>query len=81
MVVTVLATIFLMLLLGVALFGFKVIIKQGKSPQDLNRERCTICRDQYPKSQLVERQIGDYKLLYFCSSCIGKLHTELISKN
>lgn len=81
MVVTVLATAFLLLLLAVAVFGFKAIIKQGKSPQDLNKERCSICREQFSKPQLVERQIGDYKLLFFCGPCILKLHTELTSKN
>ena len=81
MIVTVLAIVFLIILLLVAIVGFKAIIKQGKSPQDLNNERCSLCREQFLKSQLVERQIGDYKLMYFCGSCIIKLHTELTSKN
>jgi len=81
MIVTVLAVAFLLTLLAIAVFGFKAIIKQGKSPQDLNKERCSICREQFPKVQLIERQIGDYKLLFFCGPCIVKLHTELTSKN
>ena len=81
MVVTVLAVIFLILLLIVAAFGFKAIIKQGKPPQDLNKEACSICREQFPKTDLVERQIGDYRLLFFCRQCIMKLHTEITTKN
>ncbi len=81
MVVTVLAVFFMALLLVVAAFGFKAIIRQGKSPQELNKERCSVCREQFPKARLVERQIGDYKMLFFCGACITKLHTELTSKN
>ena len=81
MIVTVLAIVFLIILLLVAVFGFKAIIKQGKSPQELSTERCSICREQFLKSQLIERQIGDYRLMYFCGSCITTLHTELTSKN
>jgi hypothetical protein len=80
-VVTVLAIAFLIVLLLVAVLGFKAIIKQGKPPQDLNKERCSICREPFLKTQLVERQIGDYKLLFFCGSCITKLHADLVSKN
>jgi hypothetical protein len=79
--VTVLAITFLILLLFIAVVGFKMIIKQGKSPLELNKERCSICREQFLKTHLVERQIGDYRLLFFCGSCIAKLHTEFTSKN
>ena len=81
MIVTVLAVVFLVLLLVVAVIGFKAIIKQGKAPQDLNKERCSICKREFPKSQLIERQVGDYRLLYFCGSCITGLHSELTTKN
>ena len=81
MIVTVLAVVFLLLVLALAVFGFKAIIKQGRTPQDLNRERCSICKEQFVKTQLIERQIGDYKILFFCGACITKLHTELTSKN
>ena len=81
MSVTILAVVFLLVLLAIALFGFKAIVKQGKAPEDINKERCSICRQTYHKSQLVERQVGDYKLFYFCSDCITKLHAELISRH
>ena len=81
MIVTILAIVFLLVLLAVAVFGFRAIIKQGKAPEDINKERCSICRGQFPKAQLIERQIGDYKLLYFCGPCIAKLQTDLTTKN
>ena len=81
MAVTVLAAVFLLVVLAVAVFGFKAIVKQGKSPEDINKERCSLCRQSFFKSQLIERQMGDYKFFYFCSNCITQLHTELISKN
>ena len=81
MIVTIFAIVFLLLVLAVAAFGFKAIIKQGKSPQDLNKERCSVCKESFPKTQLIERQIGDYKILFFCAACITRLHSELTSKN
>ena len=81
MTVTVLAAVFLLVVLAIAVFGFKAIVKQGKPPEDINTERCSLCRQSFSKSQLIERQIGDYKLFYFCNKCITQLHTELISKN
>jgi hypothetical protein len=81
MIVTILASVFILTILVIAVFGFKAIIRQGKPPADINKERCSICREPFLKSELIERQIGDYRLYYFCSSCINALHRELISKN
>jgi hypothetical protein len=81
MAVTILAVVFLLLLLIIAVFGFKAIIRQGKPPEDLNKERCSICRQNFPTEQLIERTVGDYRVLYFCASCIARLHSELTSKN
>ncbi|MBX2989792.1 MAG: hypothetical protein KF749_01345 [Bacteroidetes bacterium] len=81
MTLTVLASVFLLLILVVAFVGFKAVIRQGKPPEELNMERCSICREKYNTSMLIERQIGDYKLLYFCPSCIHRLHNQLLSKN
>ena len=43
MTVTVLAIIFIIIVLLVTAVGFKAVIKQGKKPEDINRERCSIC--------------------------------------
>jgi hypothetical protein len=76
MTVTILAVTFLIILLAVVAFGFKAIIRQGKSPEELNKERCSICRAQLDRSELIERTVGDYRILYFCSQCIESLHHE-----
>lgn len=81
MTVTVLAVIFLAAILAISLFGFKAVIRQGKRPEDVNKERCSLCRQMFPKSQLIERQIGDTRVFFFCPSCITKMHNELTSKN
>lgn len=81
MTITVLASIFIAFILFIAFIGFKTVIKQGKSPEELNMEKCSICLKKFKKSMLVERQIGDYKLLFFCPSCITTLHNEMVSKN
>jgi hypothetical protein len=81
MTISILAVLFLATILALAVFGFRAIIRQGKAKEDVNRERCSICRTQYNSSQLVERQVGDYRILHFCQSCIISLHNEVISKN
>lgn len=81
MTLSILAVLFLAAILSVAVVGFRAIIRQGKAPEDANKEKCSICRTQYNRSQLIERQIGDYRLLHFCQSCIMSLHNEIISKN
>ena len=80
MTITILASLFILIILAVALFGFKVIIRQGKAPLDINSEQCSLCRRQYDKSTMIERQVGDYRLFYFCASCITRLHNDLTVK-
>lgn len=81
MTLTVLASIFIALVLLVAIFGFRAALKRPPSIAELNTERCSICRQKFKKAMLVERQIGDYKLLYFCSQCIAELHNEMVRNN
>lgn len=81
MSVTILAVLFMILVLAIAAFGFRLVIKRRKPPEDLNKETCSLCRQQFLKTTLVERQIGDYRMFYFCAACISALHTELTKKN
>ena len=80
MAITILASLFMLIIFAIALFGFKAIIRQGKAPADINSEQCSLCRRQYDKSQMIERQVGDYRLFYFCASCITGLHNDLTKK-
>ncbi|MER3523984.1 MAG: hypothetical protein C4326_07935 [Ignavibacteria bacterium] len=81
MTLTILASLFLGLILLVALIGFTVAAKRPHHVDELPTEKCSICRSKFSTSVLIERQIGDYKLLYFCPSCITALHDELVSRN
>ncbi len=78
MIVTVLAVSFLCLVGFVAYIGYKTVIRSASpTKEELATERCTICRERMAKELLVERQIGDYKLLYFCRTCILGLNADL----
>ena len=81
MIVTVLAVVFLIVLSVVAYFGYKILGERPGAPGDINEEKCSVCRKQYHKEELVLRQIGDYKLMYFCKNCILGLYTDLGLKN
>ena len=81
MVITVLAIAFLIIIGFIAFLGYKTVISAKTNPEEINMEKCSICRQKIEKSQLIERQIGDYKLLYFCRECVMKLYADLGLKN
>lgn len=81
MTITILAVTFLLITLAVAFIGFRGVIMQGKAPEEINTEKCSLCRGKFHKTQLVERQVGDTRMFYFCAPCIASLHNELVSKN
>ena len=73
MIITILAILFLILIVGITFFGRVFLFQKPGNAEDVNSEKCSICRDKFPKASLVERQIGDYKMLYFCKKCVEKL--------
>ena len=81
MIVTILAVAFLLLIAVAAFLGYKTVIQRSTSPEEINQEKCSICLEKFEKSQLVLRQIGDYKLLYFCKKCVLGLYADLGMKN
>ncbi len=81
MTVTILASIFLALILLIAFIGFKLAATQPKPTEDLATEKCSLCRSKFNKSVLIERQVGDHTLYYFCPACVKSLHDELITRN
>ncbi len=77
MVVTILAILCFIVLGFITVAGYRAIIRGSggeQAPQD--PEKCAVCRQPYPKTEMIERQIGDYKLLYFCRDCIGTLAAD-----
>jgi hypothetical protein len=81
MVITILALLFLLVIVTVAIVGYRFIIQAKTVPEERNNEKCTLCRRKFDKSLLIERQIGDYKLLFFCRECVVKLYADLGLKN
>ena len=81
MVFSVLAFAFLIIIGFIAFIGYKAIIKGGPAPQESNLEKCSICRNKFDRNQLILRQIGDYKLLYFCRECVMRLYADFGLKN
>jgi hypothetical protein len=77
MVVSFLAILFLLIVLVIAVVGFKAVIMQGRSPADAGTEKCSICLARHPLDRLVARQVGDHRLLYFCRQCIAALGEDL----
>ena len=81
MAISVLAVAFLIIIGFITLLGYKTIIKGGRSQAEIGMEKCTICRARFAKEQLLLRQVGDYKMLYFCKECILRLYVDLGIKN
>lgn len=78
--VTILAILFVLLLIGTVLYGFGIIMRRPPTEEELKTEKCSLCGQRFPKEEMIERQVGDYRLLYFCASCISGLHQELHEK-
>ena len=81
MIITVLAIAFLVLVGFITFVGYKAVIQRTQSSSELNVEKCSLCREKFDTKDLVMRQVGDYKLLYFCRECILKLYGDLGLKN
>ena len=76
MVFTILSSLFLLLLAGVAFYGYGFMMKSSRESGENDLQRCLLCRASYPKSKLVERQIGDSRIVYFCMLCVQKLSED-----
>ncbi len=82
MTLSVLAILFLAVIVAVAIAGMRLLSggpRQASPPPET--ERCALCRNAFATSDLVLRQVGDYKLLYFCRECVLKLYADLGLKN
>ena len=77
--ITYLAIIFIIFLVLIAFYGFGFILKNPQG--QIETEKCEVCRNSFEKKDLVERQIGDFKLVYFCTGCISNLANDEKIKN
>ena len=71
-----LSIIFLIGLVLFILYGWGIIMRRSGNGAEKEELKCALCRKQYPKESLVEREIGDYKLLHFCNECIQNLYDD-----
>ena len=76
MIVTIFAILFLLFMGAMAVFGYSMIMKKAAAPDEINTEKCSVCRNRFERSALVLREIGDYKLLFFCKDCIIALYND-----
>jgi len=80
--ISVLAVVFLFLIVVIAVVGTRLLSSKRSGPgTNPDAERCALCRKTFGKSELVLREVGDYKLLYFCKECILQLYADLGMKN
>lgn len=77
MTVSILALLFLLMLVAIIFYGYGFVMKSARASADKNTEPCAICKKQFERRKLVEREIGDSKLLYFCEACIQRLYEDL----
>ena len=81
MVVTILAVVFLIIMILTAWAGYKFLGRQTSLPDEVPMSTCSICKNKFPTKEMVMRQIADYKLMYFCKKCILNLYSDLGLKN
>ena len=74
---TILAFAFIVLLVVAVFYGYGIVMKRPPNQDELRTETCTLCRLRVDKSMLVERQVGDSHVYYFCRDCVRKLHDDL----
>ena len=74
--ITYLAIGFILLMLGAIVYGFGIVMRRAPVNQELTTEQCALCLKRFSKSVLVERQIGDSKILYFCRTCVQSLAVD-----
>jgi hypothetical protein len=81
MVVTFLAVLFLLLVTAIAVAGFRMFSKRGAPNPSETLQKCSLCLRSFQKNLLIERQVGDMRLLHFCRDCILTLYSDLGLKN
>lgn len=74
---TILAITFIIFLLVAIYYGYGIVMKRPPSAEELRTETCSLCRRRIDKEVLIEREVGDSRLYYFCPDCIEALHTQL----
>lgn len=70
-----LVILFLIFLIVIVFYGFGFMMRDPK--EKLLTEKCEVCRNDFPKVELIEKQIKDFKIVYFCKDCIKDLNNQI----
>lgn len=74
---TYLAIGFVLLLIGAIFYGFGIVLRRPPTQEELDEAQCFLCKNRFDRRLLVERVIGDSKIVYFCRQCIADLQKDL----
>ena len=77
MIVTILASVLILFFILIIFYGRGFLLKPSKEIDFIENEKCEICRNQFDKTKMITREIGDFKLIYFCSDCVKGLEKDL----
>jgi hypothetical protein len=61
-------------------YGFGFAGRRSVTARENLTRKCALCKRDFPQAELIERQVGDTQLLYFCKPCIENLWGEVISR-
>jgi hypothetical protein len=81
MTLSILAFLFLLLIVLITIVGYRTITGRVRSIETKKTEQCLLCRRDFERGELVERNVGDYKLIYFCTECVQSLQAEMTAKH
>lgn len=81
MTITVLAVLFMLLMLALTYVGYRFVIRRGVSRHEAHIGQCNLCRREFDLTRLIERPSGDSRIYRFCERCIRSLSEELLRRN
>ena len=76
MALTIGAVILLIGLMFLIYYGYTVGVRRSVKPGREHLQKCSLCLQSFERSKLIERQVGDSKLFYFCEECVKNLSEE-----
>jgi hypothetical protein len=47
------------------------------SVEDVDKEKCSLCRKKFLKAELIVREVADVRVFFFCRDCIVQLYEEV----
>ncbi len=77
MIITILSIFFLIFLVAIIFYGYGFIVTTNSQGENIEKEKCSLCKENFPKVELILRPVGDSKLFYFCRNCIKSLSHEI----